>query len=354
MPRAGTVVGRDVSRRARHHRGGVPGTRRRGGRSARSCSGRGLRRVGVFQARSTDAHRGGAGMAGTAPAFREAHRSPVGRRAGQALPGRPRPVVPRRSVARRLPRHRGAGWPDRARQPAAPGSRRAGRHHRRRRRCAAPASRARRAWSSKTGRRRPTAHRSACWSCRVTARWSSRSTASARTGAAPCAPRRPSRSASTRGSAAPSPPAGRPARARPGAARGVRELPAPARAAHGVEVHALGGVDAGRSRPHRAARRPGPHRSGRGLGASRAGRPGAVRAGERRLAGARGAHVRRLGARPRAPPTDLRRPRVPRVHAVPPGAPARPPRSRATSTCSPAGGGRCPPPCSRRSCPTRA
>ena len=281
-------------------------------------------------------------MAGTAPAFREAHRSPVGRRAGQALPGRPRPVVPRRSVARRLPRHRGAGWPDRARQPAAPGSRRAGRHHRRRRRCAAPPR-----GRGGPGRRRPGGapdrppqrllelprYRAMEQSFdRIGPHGRSAMCSTAAVQVCVDAGERSRRRRAL----------GRPARARPGAARGVRELPAPARAAHRLEVHALGGVDAGRSRPHRAARRPGPRRPGRGLGASRAGRPGAVRAGRRRLAGARGAHVRRLGARrasPARPPSTTSTTTCPRCS--PRCAPAATWKC-ATSTCSRAGGGRCP------------
>ena len=47
----------------------------------------------------------------------------------------------------------------------------------------------------------------------------------------------------------------------PGAAGGVRELAAPARAAHRLEVHAVGRLDAGRSRAHRAARRSRPRRT---------------------------------------------------------------------------------------------
>ena len=72
------------------------------------------------------------------------------------------------------------------------------------------------------------------------------------------------------------------------------------------------------------------------------------------VAGARGAHVRRLGPRRASPahrPSTTSTTTCPRCS--PRCAPAATSRC-ATSTCSPAGGGRCPPPCSRRCCPTRA
>ena len=97
-------------------------------------------------------------MAGAAHLLRQAHRHDPRRRAGPTQPGRPRPVVPRRSAARRLPRHRGARRPDRARQPAASRPRRAAHHHRRRRRRAAPPHRRRGPRRRKPGgRRRPPA-----------------------------------------------------------------------------------------------------------------------------------------------------------------------------------------------------
>ena len=132
--------------------------------------------------------------------------------------------------------------------------------------------------------------------------------------------------------------------------------PAPARPAHRLEVLAVGVLDAVRSRPHRAARpRPAsPAGPGGGLGPARAGRPGAVRA-RRAAAGwcpSGLTFAEWVGGASPAPPTiaDLD------YHVSTLFPPVRPHGHLEVRyvDMQPGGGGRCPPPCSRRCCPTRA
>ena len=281
-------------------------------------------------------------------------------RSGRHCPVALDPSSPARSAARRLPR---SPW-----SPVARSSSPARRSGSRRAASPPPPPTPRRCTASRAARASPSRPRAADPDRAAAARarpaalprdGAVASTASARTGAAPCAPPPPSRSASTPGSAPPSPHRWAAVHALgPVLLAAFANSPAPARAAHRVEVLAAGpcgcALDPARTAPPAD---PDPGRPGGGLGAPRARRPGAVRAAataswlvpERR-------HVRRLGraARCTPPPTDRRRPRLPRVHAVPPGAPARPPGGALRRHAARAGGGRCPPPCSRRCCPTRA
>ena len=140
-------------------------------------------------------------------------------------------------------------------------------------------------------------------------------------------------------------PLGGRARARPGAARGVRELAAAARAAHGLEVLALAAWLTRDPAPHGAAADPGPGDPARGLGAAGARRTGCCACGATRRAGTRPTGVtfadwvarRADPARRRSPTSTTTCPRCSRRCA-------RAATSRsATSTRSRAGGGRCPP-----------
>ena len=321
---------------------------------------RGLRRLGVLQARATAAHRRRAGVAGHRPATSgSSPRAAVLAAAlGPALPRPPStPSSPAAARCPAAPRHRRARRPGGDRQPAAARSRRA-----RRAPSAADAERctalaAPRAWSRRPpgGRPAPPAAAAAATLPRYRAMEQSfdRIGPHGRSDDVLAPP--PCRSASTPASAADRRRAlGRPARARAGAARGVRQLAAAARAAHRVEVDADGGWLRARSR--RAPRRPPTRTPATRPRTGRGGRwtPSCCACARRRggVGGARRRHVRRLDRRRAATPAHHRRPRLPPVHAVPAGAPARPPRGPLPRHAAGQASGRSRSPCSRRCSPT--
>ena len=350
-----SVAGGSVSTRDdATDRGGAPATRRRPAcRAARRADGRGLRRVGLLQARAPAAGRGGARVAGARP-------PPPARPAG--------PPDAARRARHRTPRPRSTRRPRPVRCPAAPWS------------PSSPAAR-----SSWPARR-----------CPISARWSRTAVADAdvlHRLLAAARPRRRSPGRRRRGPPArrildlpalPRHGAGlRPASARtaaaamcstaavqvcldagepaeigrrwaavhalgPGAARGVRQL---RRVLHGRRTgwksSRLAAWLRPRPGPHRAARRPHvPADPAAAWARHVLDAPRAVRAAARRPAGSRrpasrsptGSTARRAAG----PPT--RRPRLPRLHAVPAGAPARPPggalpRHASRAALGAAGGG---------------
>ena len=262
----------------------------------------------------------------------------------------PRPVLPGGSLVTVEP----GGQIELASPPL--GSRRAGRHHRRRRRRCCTASPPH-GLAVEAGRRAP----------ERPAAPHARPAALPRDGAV-VRPHRPARAqrdvlhrrrAGLRrrgGARPPSPPAGPPCTR---SARCCSRRSRTRRALHGRRTGwkspALGAVDARRPAAHRAAAAR-PRRPGRGLGPARARRTGAVRAGERTAGWCpRGVTFADwVGGGRAAPPTDLRRPRVPRLHAVPAGPPARPPGGALRRHAARPAVGAAARPCSRRCCPTPA
>ena len=297
-------------------------------RAARSCGGRGLRRVGLLQARATAARRRRAGVdrsrapAPPAPLDRARLRAALGPHAPRS-----RPAVPGRPAARRLHRHRRARRPGGDRQPApaaispalvATAAADAEVLHRLARR-ARPGPRAPRRGSARPPPR---------------ASWTS---ALPRDGALlrPHRPARAQRMCSTAGRAGlRRRRRGRRvarrwearARARPGAGGRVRQLAAAARRRTGWESSRWACWLRGRPGPHRAARRPATPPTRPRLGAPGARHAAAVRAPRSSAWEVPRGSRSPTGSPARCPGRRPRRPRLPRLHAVPAGPPARVPR----------------------------